>query len=210
MCVQYRIKRSLKELSILYGADLEREFEFKERVFPRYEAPVLGVHQGRKLLKPYFFGLIPFFEKSAKPAMVFHNARVETLHEKPSFRGAFPKQRCLIPLDEFFEYLPAPDGKKNLARIFPAGGGILTAAGLYSRWESPEGHQLPTFAMITRPAPSTILEAGHDRCPFFLRPESFDSWLSGEGAGPVDWYQVLESGRYDPSFDLEIINSKNG
>jgi putative SOS response-associated peptidase YedK len=210
MCVQFMIRKTARELSVLFGADLNEDFEFKSHVFPRYRAPVIGMHQGRRQIKPYSFGLIPPFEKNQKPKMVFHNARVETLHEKASFRGPFSKQRCLIPLEFFFEYLPSLEERPVLARIYPKDGAILAAAGLYSQWKSPAGEMTPTFTMITRPAPEFILDAGHDRCPYFLTPAAHDAWLSGVGSGPHDWYQVLEAGRLDPEFDMERANLKNG
>jgi putative SOS response-associated peptidase YedK len=64
--------------------------------------------------------------------------------------------------------------------------------------------------MITRPAPDFILEAGHDRCPYFLKDSAYDSWLSGAGSGPDEWYQVLESGRLDPAFEIERLSSRSG
>jgi putative SOS response-associated peptidase YedK len=210
MCVQFMIRKSARELSVLFGAELSEDFDFKPHVFPRYRAPIVGMHQGQRLVKPYFFGLIPAFEKNLKPKMVFHNARVETLHEKASFRIPFSKQRCLIPLEFFFEYLPGLGGRPVLGRIYPKDGAVLAAAGLYSQWRSPEGEIVPTFTMITRPAPDFILEAGHDRCPYFLKDSAYDSWLSGAGSGPDEWYQVLESGRLDPAFEIERLSSRSG
>ncbi len=209
MCVQFMIRKSLRELGEVFHARIEGEFEFAARVFPRYVAPVLGMSHGVRVIKPYQFGLIPPFERNLKPKLILHNARVETLHEKPSFRDAFPKQRCLIPLESFFEYLSAGSEGRGLYRIQPEHGGLLVAAGLFTRWKSPDGKLIPTFTMITRPAPEELVRAGHDRCPYFLDPKGYDDWLQGKGASPSEWYGVLRQGRFEPKLVWERFSSES-
>ncbi|MBU6155146.1 MAG: SOS response-associated peptidase family protein [Bdellovibrionales bacterium] len=203
------IGRSARELSMLFDSRLEEDFQFKSHVFPGYSAPVIGMREGVRMIKPYRFGLIPHFEKNEKPKIVLHNARVETLHEKAAFRRVFSKQRCLIPLDSFFEYLTPAGEKRGLFRIFSRSGAILVAAGLYSRWCSPGGDVVSSFTMITRPAAPEIMSAGHDRSPYFLLPSVFDDWLSGKGEDASRWYGVLEGGREDPEFEMERVSSKS-
>ena len=203
MCVQFMIQSSAKELVTRYGAKAESDFSFKPHVFPRYVAPVLGMREGGRVLKPYFFGLIPAFEKNEKPKMVFHNARVETVHEKPSFKSSFLRQRCLVPMDSFFEYIWETDTQKWVARFFPKDEQPMTAAGIYSTWISPLGERLPTFSLITKPAPPFIHGVGHDRSPCFLRESHFDAWIS-EGVRPVsDLHRILIEGEAQLDFDFE-------
>lgn len=205
MCVQFMIRRSLKELSLIYRAEVPEEFDFKPHVFPRYMAPVIGWNGTARKIKPYAFGLIPHFEKNVRPKSVFHNARVETVHEKPSFKKAFVKQRCLVPLDSFLEVIWEESGGNHLSRFFPESGGLLTAAGLYSTWRSPEGALLPSFTLLTREAPEFIRDAGHDRCPVFLRPEAFSEWLEGGEMAPAELFRILEQGRDEVRFAEEIV-----
>jgi putative SOS response-associated peptidase YedK len=205
MCVQFMIQRSLKEIGVLFGARVTEEFEFRPHVFPRYFAPVIGMNSGERVIKPYAFGLIPHFEKNEKPKMVFHNARVETLQEKPSFKGPFQTSRCLIPLESFLEYIWETESKKWVARFHPKEGGILAAAGLFQVWVSPSGERVPTFTMITREASPFILEIGHDRSPFFLKPEFYDSWMTPGRRSPEDLNAVLKNGALEVDLAVERL-----
>jgi hypothetical protein len=100
-----------------------KDFEWKPHVFPRYLAPVIIERKGVRQVVPMHYGLIPSFEMNAKPKMVFHNARSETIKEKPSFKKAYQESRCLIPLDSFFEYVWEADPstgkeKSHLVQFF--------------------------------------------------------------------------------------------
>ena len=203
MCVQFMIQRSLKEISALFGARVLEEFEFRPHVFPRYRAPVIGMSAGERVMKPYAFGLIPYFEKNEKPKMIFHNARVETVSEKPSFKGPFQTSRCLIPLESFFEYIWETDTKKWVARFHPKDDAVLAAAGLYQVWKSPKGERVPTFTMITREAPPFILDVGHDRSPFFLKPSFYDAWMTPGKRDPDELKGVLSQGALEVDLSVE-------
>ncbi len=176
MCVQFLISSNLKILAREYGAVWDGDFEWKPHVFPRYIAPVLVAEQARTI-KPMAFGLIPFFEKEEKPKKIFHNARVETVAEKPSFKRPFVQNRCIVPMESFFEFVPGPVGKKRLIRFAPADGSLLSAAGIWSIWKSPAGTEIRSFSILTTEPPAFIAEHGHDRCPLFIDKAAIDPWL---------------------------------
>jgi len=178
MCVQFMNRRSLSELAEEYSAEVENDFSWKPHVFPKYPAPVIIESQGKRLVTGMAFGLIPFFEKNIKPKMVFHNARIETISEKPSFRKAFKETRCLIPVDSFFEYVEGEDGKKKLVKFYNQDETPLTAAGIWSKWKSPEGTSINTFSMVTTSPPKIVETTGHDRCPLFLSDSLSEEWLA--------------------------------
>ncbi|NDG83563.1 MAG: SOS response-associated peptidase [Proteobacteria bacterium] len=201
MCVQFMIRKSLDEIGVHFRAAIPAPFEFRDHVFPRYPAPVVGWSEGRRVVKPYFYGLIPHFEKNPKPKLILHNARVETLHEKPSFKEAFASRRCLIPMESFLEYVEGPDGKKRLVRFHRDQGEWLVAAGLFSLWRSPSGEPVPTFTMITREPTPFIRETGHDRSPFFLDSSEWDSWIEPGRKEPQELYGILSRGGIE--FDLK-------
>jgi putative SOS response-associated peptidase YedK len=168
MCVQFMSAKTLAQLADEYQAEVVKDFEWKSHVFPRYLAPVIIERKGVRQVVPMQFGLIPSFEMNAKPKMVFHNARSETIKEKPSFKKAYQESRCIIPLDSFFEYVWETDpatGKeksrlmqffeKQAERVAGAESVIaadaasikkapdtflpsLTAAGVWSLWRNPE------------------------------------------------------------------------
>ncbi|MCM0605918.1 MAG: SOS response-associated peptidase [Xanthomonadaceae bacterium] len=171
--------KSLTDLAKEFDAEIGEDFSWKPHVFPKYQSPVITESKGHKLLTPMQFGLVPFFEKEEKPKMVFHNARIETIEEKVSFKRAYAETRCLIPVDSFFEYVEGAGGKKKLVQFVPKSGGTMLAAGIWSVWNSPKGEKIRTYSMITSDPPEIIAETGHDRCPLFLRPDKWDQWLEG-------------------------------
>lgn len=193
MCVQFLITSNLKALAREYGAVWDGEIEWKPHVFPRYIAPVV-VGGEKRLIQPMSFGLIPFFAKEEKPKMVFHNARVETVAEKPSFKRPFVEARCIVPVESFFEYVPGPNGKKQLINFAPEEGGMMSAAGIWSIWRAPSGTSLTTFSILTTEPPEFIARHGHDRCPLFLSADAIDGWLDPKVRDPQLLQTRLVSG----------------
>ena len=191
--------KSLNDLASEYEAEVPAIFEWKPHIFPRYTAPVLILRKGVRQIVPMNFGLIPHFEKNAKPKMVFHNARSETVKEKPSFKKPYIEARCLVPLQSFFEHI------NGIVRFFPKEElGSLAAAGIWSLWRHPEsGVVSANFSVITRDPPDYILKTGHDRCPLFLKRESFNDWLNPELKDPLKLDLVLLSGRDEPEWTSE-------
>lgn len=194
MCVQFLISSNLKALAREYGAVWDGDFEWKPHVFPRYIAPVL-LGGEKPTIKPMAFGLIPFFEKEEKPKMVFHNARVETAAEKPSFKRPFSETRCIVPIESFFEYVPGPAGKKRRVQFLPTDKSILSAAGIWSVWTPPSGAApINCFSILTTEPPQFIKEAGHDRCPYFLRREAVEEWIKPAANKPAALREILNNG----------------
>lgn len=202
MCVQFMSNKSLTDLAKEFSAKVDEPFEWKPHVFPKYPAPVLIESKGKLLITKMNFGLIPFFEKNEKPKMIFHNARVETIAEKPSFKKAFQTQRCVIPLSSFFEYIWEDDKNKWVANFSEKTGKTLVAAGIWNAWRSPSGIVLNTFTMITREPPKFILEVGHDRSPFFIEHDASAQWISPGVEEPADLFKTLQKIKVEPEFAL--------
>jgi putative SOS response-associated peptidase YedK len=99
------------------------------------------------------------------------NARAENLLERPLFRHAFARRRCLLPADGFYEWLTQPDGKKQPYFISPRHGGVLALAGLWSRNEE------STCAIITTGANNVVGQL-HQRMPVILPPEHWELWFT--------------------------------
>jgi len=107
------------------------------------------------------------------------NARAESVAEKPMFRDAFRRTRCIIPASGYYEWQTRPDGKQP-HYITPADGSILTIADLWSDWRDRVNEEtLTTCAMIITEA-NSFIGAIHDRMPVLLDRESADAWLSGD------------------------------
>lgn len=122
------------------------------------------------------WGLIPPWAKDEKIGYKMINARAETLTEKPSFRNAFQKKRCIIIADSFYEWKRKNDNTKTPMRIKLKSNDLFGMAGLWERWISPEGKPLYSCTVITT-NPNKLVEDIHDRMPVILKPEDEKIWL---------------------------------
>ena len=150
---------------------------------PRYNiaptqpvATVVRENDGSTVLRMMRWGLIPGWAKDPTIGARMINARSETLAEKPAFRNAFKRRRCLIVADGFYEWQKRAGGKLpmfiTLKDRQPFG-----FAGLYEIWTEPEsGASLTTCTIITGPA-NELVASIHDRMPIILPPEAYDLWL---------------------------------
>jgi putative SOS response-associated peptidase YedK len=153
---------------------------------PRYNvaptqlvAAVRAAEGGRELafLK---WGLVPSWSKDAKGSARLINARAETVADKPAFRAAFRRRRCLIPTNGYYEWSPLGGGKQpyfiRLADPRP-----FALAGLWEEWHDPEGEDIESCAVVTAEA-NDYLRPLHERMPVILDPKDYDLWLdAGQG-----------------------------
>ncbi len=179
MCVQFMIESDIKALQRHYHASTPSDFSWKPHVFPRYTTPVIVPHGDEFHIQPMHFGLIPFFERDEKPKSVFHNARSETVREKPSFKKSYREHRCVVPLESFFEYLKENGRVVGLAQFFPADKKILNVAAIWNPWKSPHGEIIDSVALITTEPTQAIRDAGHERCPLFIHLDQVPLWCAG-------------------------------
>jgi putative SOS response-associated peptidase YedK len=147
---------------------------------PRYNiAPgqdvLCVIRNGERRFDPLRWGLIPFWAKDPAIGNRLINARAETVAEKPSFRNAFAKRRCLVVADGFYEWRPA--GKRKVpVYIFLKSKKPFSFAGLYEIWKTPEGKELRTCTIITTGA-NDLVRPIHDRMPVILPEGVEDRWL---------------------------------
>ncbi len=125
------------------------------------------------------WGLVPPWSKHPASAVKMINARRETLRERPAYRDAFRRWRCLILADGFYEWQALPDGRKQAYWITRHDGLPFAFAGLWSRWRSPQGAQIRSCTIITTAANEAIAPL-HDRMPVILQPPEEAVWLSEE------------------------------
>jgi putative SOS response-associated peptidase YedK len=149
---------------------------------PRYNVapsqPILAVREqesGERELIPLRWGLIPSWAKDSQIGYRTINARAETVAEKPAFRHAFKKQRCLIPADGFYEWKPEKGGKQPYF-IHRKDHAPLGFAGLWEHWEGEEG-VIESCTIIVTTANEALKEI-HDRMPVILSPTHYDTWLN--------------------------------
>ena len=175
MCGRYTLIADL--------GDLAQRFEFDGSDFsydPGYNiAPtesVLTVRnvEGREAAFMRW-GLVPFWAKDPKIGARMINARAETVAEKPAFRNALKKRRCLVLADGYYEWQKTPVGKRPY-RIIMKSGEPFAMAGLWETWKDHQGKVVPSCTIITTSA-NDFLSPIHDRMPVILPRESEDLWL---------------------------------
>jgi putative SOS response-associated peptidase YedK len=181
MCGRFTQKFTWSELIELY-----RLTQPPQNLRPAYNVcptdPVSVIIPGENglFLMPMRWQLIPrWWKKPLKDLPATFNARAETVAEKPMFRDAFKRTRCLIPASGYYEWETTPEGKQPYY-ITSASGPVLTIAGLWEEWHDRVNNEtIASCTMIITQANSSI-SAIHDRMPVILEPENIGPWLSGE------------------------------
>ena len=143
-------------------------------IAPAQEAPVVVSKSPNKvtLMK---WGLIPHWAKEAKIGYKMINARIETLKEKPSYRGSLKSRRCLVPASGFYEWRASDEGKVPYyihEKHYP----LFGFAGLYDVWKNEEGKEIYSFTIITREA-DAFMSKIHNRMPAILSEAEENAWL---------------------------------
>ena len=123
------------------------------------------------------WGLVPHWADSPKIGYRTINARAETVATKPTFRAAFRARRCLIPADGFYEWRKEGTGKQPY-RICRPDGEAFALAGLWERWQAPDGEVIESCTIIVTAA-NDLVRPIHERMPVILDPADFDVWLDG-------------------------------
>lgn len=172
----------------LHGAPTRREAEalcfggalidFPPRynLSPMQAMPVYGLNaQGEARMRLMQWGLIPNWARDPAIGVKLNNARAETVAEKPAFREAFRRRRCLVPMNGFYEW--RREGAHKAPYYFSMQDGALFAvAGIYDTWRDAGGQARQTFAVLTT-APNSLMAPIHDRMPVIVPPQAHAAWL---------------------------------
>jgi putative SOS response-associated peptidase YedK len=155
--------------------------------------PILGIannHADR--FEHFHWGFIPSWAKDPAIGSRMINARAETIAEKPAFRTALRRRRCLIPADGFYEWKKEPGGKtKTPMLIRMKSGGVFAFAGIWETWHSPDGSVLPSCTVITT-QPNALMATIHDRMPVILEREHYQRWLDPKEHDAADLTDLLK------------------
>jgi putative SOS response-associated peptidase YedK len=148
-------------------------------IAPSQPIPIVKDPEKREV-ELYQWGLIPSWADDPKIGYRMINARSETANEKPSFRAAFKRRRCLILADGFFEWRNEEKGAQKTPYLFKLKNDApFTFAGLYEHWQAPEGGELHTCTILTCP-PNELVKDYHNRMPVMLGEETRWSWLEAD------------------------------
>jgi len=163
----------------LFGYTEQPNFPPRYNIAPTQPVPIVRLDQGKRQFALVRWGLIPSWVKEPKSFSLPHVARAESVNEKPAFRNAMKRRRCLVPADGFYEWSELGSRKRPFfirAKSGGVTGGMIAFAGLWETWMGPNGEELDSVAVITTKA-NSVLGAIAERMPAILPPESFDLWL---------------------------------
>ena len=182
MCGRYSLIADLGELARRFEFDGDwLKFESAYNVAPTQDVlTVVGGHARRGGFMRW--GLIPHWAKSASIGNRMINARAETVAEKPAFRDALRRRRCLVLADGFYEW-QRTGGAKRPMRVVMRSGEPFAFAGLWSVWRDPDGNRIPSCAIITTAA-NDLLRPIHDRMPVILPRDMEKLWLDSSVDDP--------------------------
>ena len=160
-------------------ADIPRSFN----IAPSSRILTVRYRETGKELSLLRWGFIPSWAKDSTAAKAIINARSETAMEKPFFRQALRKRRCIIPATGFFEWQRAESSKQPYY-IRLKSDEIMGLAGIWESWTSPDGEKLETCAILTVSS-NSLIRTIHDRMPVIIRPEDYPLWLDWETVDPA-------------------------
>ncbi len=194
MCGRFVSASPPDELANYFGAlQSDAELEPSFNVAPTNEVYVVRARPdeeggpGDRTISSLRWGLVPFWAKDLKIGSRMINARAETVAEKPAFRKAYERRRCLIPADGFYEWAKV-EGQKTKQPYFihrPDGEPVVFA-GIWERWKPrlddgktvDEAAEPVESCSILTCAPNKVMAEIHDRMPVLLAPTVWDDWLS--------------------------------
>ena len=175
MCGRFSLWSDKNKILIQFGLSEASGYRQSYNVTPSSNIPIVRDYKGREMINCHW-GLIPHWAKDTKLKPI--NARAETLTEKPMFRGALNKRRCLIPANGFFEW-QGPTGRKQPFYIKPREAELFAFAGLWDHWDSPD-QEIDSCTIITTSANDAMVPI-HERMPVIIDPENYDQWLEQGG-----------------------------
>jgi putative SOS response-associated peptidase YedK len=183
MCGRFSQSFTWAEIQSFYNLvnDLAPNLKPSWNVAPTQEIGVIGAKEAGLGFTRMRWGLVPSWAKDLSIGAKTINARSDTVAEKPTFREAFAKRRCIIPAAGFFEWQGA-GAAKTPWYITSASGEPLSFAGLWERWKTPEGTWLHTATIITTDA-NRALGHIHHRMPVILARADVVPWLREGGPG---------------------------
>jgi putative SOS response-associated peptidase YedK len=216
MCGRFVITSPPEALRQIFGYLEQPNFPPRFNVSPTQPIPVVMSENGRhfRLMR---WGLWPAWVKDPGKFALLINARAETVKEKPAFKNAIRRRRCLIPADGYYEW-KSSDGIKRPYFIHRRDGRPIGFAGVAETWVGPNGEEVDTVAIVTAPA-STDLAVLHHRVPVTIEAEDFEFWLDcraddadavtplmrGPKEGEFVWHEVSVRVNHVANDDAQLI-----
>lgn len=217
MCGRFVITSPPAAVRQVFGYSEQPNFPPRHNVAPTQPVPVVIVENGSRHFKLMRWGLVPSWVKDPRKITLLINARSETINDKPAFKNAMRRRRCLIPADGYYEW-QVSGGRKLPFFIQRRDGAMFGLAALAENWIGPNGEEIETVAIVTAAA-SADLAVLHHRVPVTLMADDFAHWLdcSSDDAAPVmallkgpqpgefTWHQVSTRVNHADNDDAQLL-----
>jgi putative SOS response-associated peptidase YedK len=188
MCGRYAASRDVQEMLALYDVsetDAPTTLLASYNIAPTQDTYIVDQHEEHRRLRVARWGLVPAWSRDASGAARLINARSETVSEKPSFKAAFARRRCIVPMDGWYEWQGPGKQPWYLSSIE----GMSAVAGIHEWWRPPNADPndamsvLQTMAILTT-TPSNDIAHVHDRMPVVLGRDDIAAWLDPSASIP--------------------------
>ena len=204
MCGRFVLETPLKATAEIFNAKMAKSLVMVPNfnICPSEKISVLVSNSGKRKLGQMRWGFVPHWYKSVLDGPLLFNARAETLAEKPAFRDACRRRRCLIPADGFYEWKKTVGSKRKPFYVRRSDRQQMIFAGIWQFSDDRED-RIPTCTIITVPA-SEQISGIHNRMPLLIDPSDWAGWL-GEGQG-VKAAKLMKTPSH---IELEVLNVTN-
>ncbi|MBW4678913.1 MAG: SOS response-associated peptidase [Microcoleus vaginatus WJT46-NPBG5] len=191
MCGRYSLSVQAEKIAEYFAVKDVPQVPVRYNIAPTQQVATVSLADGQthRQFQWMRWGLIPSWAKDIKIGARLINARAETVTEKPAFRTAFKRKRCLVIADGFYEWQKV--GKQKQPYYFQMKDGSPFAfAGLWDSWQPPEGETIISCTLLTTAA-NEVLQPVHDRMPVILQPEAYTQWLDPQNKNPEELLPLL-------------------
>lgn len=202
MCGRYMLSSDADTIGAEFGIDPPAEIEPHYNIAPSQQVLIVRHRDAAREGAFVRWGLIPFWAKDPKIGYKMINARSETVTEKPAFRAAFRKRRCLVPADGYYEW-QALEGGKQPYLIFPASGTCFAIAGLWESWRQDD--EIVESCTLVTCAANERLSQLHHRMPVTVARDDYARWLAPD-TGAADLEPLLRPAAND-AFDFQAVST---
>ena len=217
MCGRFVITSPPAAIRQVFGYAEQPNFPPRFNIAPTQPVPVVILDRGARHFRLMRWGLVPAWVKDPRKFTLLINARSETVQDKPAFKNAIRRRRCLIPADGYYEW-HVSEGRKRPYFIYRRDREPFGLAGLAETWVGPNGEEVDTVAIVTAPA-SPDLAVLHHRVPVTIAEDAFDRWLdcssdSAEGVmamltGPEEgefaWHEISTRVNHVANDDAQLV-----
>jgi putative SOS response-associated peptidase YedK len=175
MCAQFLLKAQAKDLAETFGITLDCPDELLNQQVLPHKSSLTVTAKGFRVMN---FSLTPSWSKEKRTKFATHNARLETLATKPTWRVPFETKRCVVPLTTFVEPAYENEFAGNMVGFHTPKNDVLYAAGIYDEWvDHSTGEVFESYAIITTEPYEIVQKIGHQRSPLFLREDKLKEWM---------------------------------